>query len=249
MMAGMSAPGLLAAACSSPPWPPHPPPLSRPGCLPRRLRTVHIAPGPFQPTWESLKAGYKTPEWFRDAKFGIWTHWTAQCVPEQGDWYARRMYLQGDKDYDHHLEDLRPSLQGRLDGDRQSLEGRELEAGRADGPLRRRRREILHRARQPPRQLRQLQLPLSTTGTRSTSARRRTSSASTPKSPARMACASPSPTTRRTPGTGCRPPTPTTPKARSPASATTPTASPRPTAKENGGRASTRRSSTPAATW
>jgi alpha-L-fucosidase len=65
---------------------------------------IHIAPGPFQPTWESLKAGYKTPDWFRDAKFGIWNHWTAQCVPEQGDWYARRMYLQGDKDYDHHLK-------------------------------------------------------------------------------------------------------------------------------------------------
>jgi len=64
---------------------------------------VHIAPGPFQPTWESLKAGYKTPDWFRDAKFGIWNHWTAQCVPEQGDWYARRMYLQGDSDYKHHV--------------------------------------------------------------------------------------------------------------------------------------------------
>ena len=63
-----------------------------------------IAPGPFKPTWESLRDGYKTPEWFRDAKFGIWNHWTAQCVPEQGDWYARRMYLQGDKDYDHHLK-------------------------------------------------------------------------------------------------------------------------------------------------
>ena len=33
---------------------------------------------------------------FRDAKFSIWAHWTAQCVPEQGDWYARGMYLQGD---------------------------------------------------------------------------------------------------------------------------------------------------------
>ena len=42
-----------------------------------------IAPGPFKPTWESLTANYKTPEWFRDAKFGMWAHWTAQCVPEQ----------------------------------------------------------------------------------------------------------------------------------------------------------------------
>ena len=63
-----------------------------------------IAPGPFQPTWESLRANYKTPDWFRDAKFGIWAHWTAQCVPEQGDWYARRMYIQGDRDYDYHVE-------------------------------------------------------------------------------------------------------------------------------------------------
>ena len=61
-----------------------------PAAVPRR-----IAAGPFQPTWESLRA-YQTPDWFRDAKFGIWAHWSAQCVPEQGDWYARRMYIQGD---------------------------------------------------------------------------------------------------------------------------------------------------------
>jgi alpha-L-fucosidase len=64
---------------------------------------VHIAPGPFKPTWESLTA-CTTPDWFRDAKFGIWNHWSAQCVPEQGDWYARRMYIQGEKQYDHHLK-------------------------------------------------------------------------------------------------------------------------------------------------
>jgi len=63
-----------------------------------------IAPGPFKPTWESLVANYKTPDWFRDAKFGMWAHWTAQCVPEQGDWYARRMYIQGEKDYDYHVK-------------------------------------------------------------------------------------------------------------------------------------------------
>lgn len=63
-----------------------------------------IAPGPFKANWESLVANYKTPDWFRDAKFGIWAHWTAQCVPEQGDWYARRMYIQGDKDYDYHVK-------------------------------------------------------------------------------------------------------------------------------------------------
>jgi alpha-L-fucosidase len=63
-----------------------------------------IARGPFQPTWESLVQSYRVPDWFRDAKFGIWAHWSAQCVPEQGDWYARRMYLQGDPAYDYHVK-------------------------------------------------------------------------------------------------------------------------------------------------
>ena len=61
-----------------------------------------IAPGPFQPTWDSLKT-YTTPDWFRDAKFGIWNHWSAQCVPGQGDWYARQMYIQGHRQYNHHV--------------------------------------------------------------------------------------------------------------------------------------------------
>jgi alpha-L-fucosidase len=51
-----------------------------------------VAPGPFAPTWDSLQQ-YQTPEWFRDAKFGIWAHWGPQCQPEQGDWYARYMYM------------------------------------------------------------------------------------------------------------------------------------------------------------
>ncbi len=51
-----------------------------------------IAAGPFQPIWESL-ANFQTPDWFRDAKFGIWAHWGPQCQPEQGDWYARYMYI------------------------------------------------------------------------------------------------------------------------------------------------------------
>jgi len=55
----------------------------------------------FQPTWDSLQA-YVAPPWFRDAKFGIWAHWTAQCVPERGDWYARNMYMQGEPQYEYH---------------------------------------------------------------------------------------------------------------------------------------------------
>src|SRR5665811_2125328 len=62
-----------------------------------------IAPGAFQPTWDSLEQ-YQCPEWFRAAKFGIWAHWTAQCVPEQGDWYARQMYQEGSHDYTYQVE-------------------------------------------------------------------------------------------------------------------------------------------------
>ena len=61
------------------------------------------APKQFEPTWESLERQYQAPDWFRDAKFGIWAHWSAQCVPEQGDWYARHMYETGSKDYQFHV--------------------------------------------------------------------------------------------------------------------------------------------------
>jgi alpha-L-fucosidase len=60
-----------------------------------------IAPGPFEPTWQSLKQ-YEVPEWFRDAKFGIWAHWGPQCQPERGDWYARGMYQEGSGQYRFH---------------------------------------------------------------------------------------------------------------------------------------------------
>ncbi|WP_457324174.1 alpha-L-fucosidase, partial [Roseateles sp. P5_E11] len=68
------------------------------------LTTAQAAPAPFQANWDSLVDGYRTPDWFRDAKFGIWAHWSAQCVPEMGDWYARRMYIQGNWQYDHHVK-------------------------------------------------------------------------------------------------------------------------------------------------
>ena len=60
------------------------------------------ARGPFAPEWQSLKK-YQCPEWFRDAKLGIWSVWGPECVPEQGDWYARNMYIEGHPQYKHHL--------------------------------------------------------------------------------------------------------------------------------------------------
>src|SRR5437763_12118039 len=61
-----------------------------------------IATGPFKATWDSLQQ-YQTPDWFRDAKFGLWAHWSAQCQPEQGDWYARQMYTQGHAQNTFHV--------------------------------------------------------------------------------------------------------------------------------------------------
>ncbi len=48
----------------------------------------------YEPTFDSL-GSHPCPEWFRDAKLGIWSHWGPQSVPMFGDWYARNMYIQG----------------------------------------------------------------------------------------------------------------------------------------------------------
>src|SRR5579884_2565030 len=71
--------------------------------------TTQPAGGPVEATWESLAEHYQVPDWFADAKFGIWAHWGAQCQPEWGDWYARLLYLPGKQPwfppetaYDHH---------------------------------------------------------------------------------------------------------------------------------------------------
>ena len=62
-----------------------------------------IAAGPFKGTRESLK-DYRVPDWFRDAKFGIWAHWGPQSAAEYGDWYARNMYMQGSRQYEYHVK-------------------------------------------------------------------------------------------------------------------------------------------------
>jgi alpha-L-fucosidase len=63
--------------------------------------------GPYEPTWDSLQQ-YECPEWYSDAKFGIWNHWSPQCVPEDGDWYARNMYAQGSPQNRYHLDHYGP---------------------------------------------------------------------------------------------------------------------------------------------
>ena len=60
-----------------------------------------MATGQFTPDWASLRT-YEVPEWFRDAKFGIWAHWGPQCVEGSGDWMARGLYLEGGGQYNYH---------------------------------------------------------------------------------------------------------------------------------------------------
>ena len=74
-----------------------------------------IPPGLFQATRLSLTA-YKVPEWYRDAKFGMWAHWGPQSAAEYSDWYARRMYIQGEFQYKDHLQRYgHPSKTGYVD--------------------------------------------------------------------------------------------------------------------------------------
>lgn len=49
--------------------------------------------GPYEATWKSLEENYRTPEWFMDAKFGIFIHWGVYSVPAAGsEWYPKHMY-------------------------------------------------------------------------------------------------------------------------------------------------------------
>ncbi|MDE3247225.1 MAG: alpha-L-fucosidase [Bacteroidota bacterium] len=58
----------------------------------------------FQADWESLQT-YQIPDWFRDAKFGIFLHWGVYSVPGfESEWYPRNMYQKGSKVYEHHIK-------------------------------------------------------------------------------------------------------------------------------------------------
>lgn len=67
-----------------------------------------LAKGPFHPDWPSLQT-HGTPDWFNDAKFGIFIHWGVFSVPAFGsEWYSRNMYQEGTPDFKHHLATYGP---------------------------------------------------------------------------------------------------------------------------------------------
>ena len=63
-----------------------------------QLEDVPVESGPYTADWENL-SNWSCPDWFRDAKFGIWAHWDPQCEAEDGDWYARNMYGKGNSQW------------------------------------------------------------------------------------------------------------------------------------------------------
>jgi len=64
--------------------------------------------GRFRPDWESLQ-NYSVPEWYKDAKFGIFIHWGLYSVPAFGnEWYPRNMYVEGSPEYKHHMATYGP---------------------------------------------------------------------------------------------------------------------------------------------
>jgi len=67
------------------------------------LPTFKPASGPYTADWTALGLAYSTPEWWRDAKLGAWAHWDPQSMPEQGDWYAYRMYQQNSADFNYQV--------------------------------------------------------------------------------------------------------------------------------------------------
>src|ERR1035437_1444494 len=116
-----------ASAYALPPLPPMPE-ISQPlpadsvplGALansPEVRLDLPITAGPFEPTWASIEKNYPgTPDWLREAKFGIWVHFGPQASGASGDWFARKLYNEGTLAYTNHLKaDGHPSEHGYME--------------------------------------------------------------------------------------------------------------------------------------
>jgi len=67
-----------------------------------------VSNGPFRAEWTSLQK-FQVPEWFRDAKFGIFIHWGVYSVPAfANEWYSRNMYVPGNAAYEYHRKTYGP---------------------------------------------------------------------------------------------------------------------------------------------
>lgn len=77
-----------------------------------------IEAGPFSPNWDSL-GQFEIPQWYKDAKFGIFVHWGVYSVPAfGGEWYPRQMYIdtdrRGDNFFEHHVKTYGPQSKRQM---------------------------------------------------------------------------------------------------------------------------------------
>ncbi|SMP43763.1 alpha-L-fucosidase [Neorhodopirellula lusitana] len=103
--------GLMATTCLA--EQPNPATLPNPNVEPALTKIESgIKQGPFKAEWDSLEE-YQIPQWYKDAKFGIFIHWGAYSVPAYGsEWYPRQMYIdtkrRGDNFFQHHIDTYGP---------------------------------------------------------------------------------------------------------------------------------------------
>ena len=69
-----------------------------------------VAQGPFKSSWESLES-YQVPQWYQDAKFGIFIHWGVYSVPAyDSEWYPHNMYQESNATFQYHVKTYGPQI-------------------------------------------------------------------------------------------------------------------------------------------
>jgi len=74
-------------------------------CAKNKKEQLEASKPKYKANWESLAKYQEAPEWFKDAKFGIYAHWGVMSVPAYAnDWYARNMHIEGSDEFKHHVD-------------------------------------------------------------------------------------------------------------------------------------------------
>lgn len=117
----------------------------------------------YEQTWEPLK-NYFVPEWYMDAKFGIFIHWGVYFVPAFGnEWYPRNMYKKGTPELALSPE-VGPAVEVRLKGLHSYVQSREVRPSLLGRPLQERGSQTRGFGRRTPRWLRHVRLLAFTMG-------------------------------------------------------------------------------------
>lgn len=84
----------LASACKS-----------EPKTTAEKPKQEKTKPKAYEEEWASLGKHQEAPQWFKDAKLGIYFHWGLYSVPAYGsEWYPRWMHFKDNKVYKYHVE-------------------------------------------------------------------------------------------------------------------------------------------------